>query len=377
MRAMLYTTALAAAACAFPAASHSALCSVAAMLAEATPFLLAGACIERVAGRRAAWWPYAGCGCGPASARSLPAAALACLSFGPILALARLAAAVAIGHIVRRRACCETPGRTWSPLPALEPMLPGAIAGAIVSEALARVDVAHVSLPLQVAAGALLGCASPPCAVGSVAFAAALQARAPVAAAAFLCVAGIADIQTLWSTRIVRRCEPDFLSCVLTSLALGALAIERGGGLLHPAFAAALATSALAFIPLALVARTSCSPRARIVPALMLAGTLAAAPMPLYRATETTLAQLFAGERLSFTGQIASDGTRQGIVRYAITCCRADAAPVAVCLARKLELAPGSWVRVEGVVVPMRGELCLLPERVADVAAPADPFVYR
>ena len=62
----------------------------------------------------------------------------------------------------------------------------------------------------------------------------------------------------------------------------------------------------------------------------MLAGVMVAAPPPAYTMTETTLTDLFPGERLDFTGRLARNGDSAALVRYAITCCRADATPVAV-----------------------------------------------
>jgi uncharacterized membrane protein YcgQ (UPF0703/DUF1980 family) len=109
----------------------------------------------------------------------------------------------------------------------------------------------------------------------------------------------------------------------------------------------------------------------------MLVGALASAPPPQYRATETTVADIFAGERLSFTGTLQRDGNAALVVRYAITCCRADAAPVAVRLARALPYAAGTWLRVEGPIASVGGDLRLVPLRVERVAPPADPFVYR
>src|SRR5213082_3582324 len=66
------------------------------MLLESAPFVLAGAIVLRApwrwSGRAAA---YLGCGCGTGpSARSLPAAAAAWITFGPLVAAARLAGAI-------------------------------------------------------------------------------------------------------------------------------------------------------------------------------------------------------------------------------------------------------------------------------------------
>lgn len=106
-------------------------------------------------------------------------------------------------------------------------------------------------------------------------------------------------------------------------------------------------------------------------------GALAGAPAPVYHATETTLADLFAGERLTFTGTLTRDGSASALVRYAITCCRADAAPVVVRLARVLPDPPDTWLVVDGVIVERGRRLQLDPLHVERIAPPADPFVYR
>jgi len=75
----------------------------------------------------------------------------------------------------------------------------------------------------------------------------------------------------------------------------------------------------------------------------MLAGALLGAPAPAYRETETTMTGLFAGEHLTFTGALVREGAHDAVVRYAVTCCRADAAPVVVRLTRRVAYANGSW----------------------------------
>jgi hypothetical protein len=350
------------------------LSSVAATLVEATPFLLAGSFACRVLPRGGAWVPYLGCGCGAASARSLPAAALTLLAFGPAVAAARVAAAVAIDRrLLHARAHAHAP----NVLAELEALLPGAIAAAAVAELAARVDLARVAFPLQLAAGVALGFFSPPCAVGAAAFSAALHAHAPAAAAAFLCVAGIADLRTLLPRHARERAERDVFAYAATALACATVAIEGGAGLVRPALGSTLAACAIAFCAYAVRYRESYGARTRIAPVVMLAGALGCAPPASYYATETTLAQLFAGERLTFTGVLTSRHRSQAVVRYAMTCCRADAAPVAVRLASPLALPAGSWVRVEGAVIAIDGEFALRPERAAAIAPPADPFIYR
>lgn len=109
----------------------------------------------------------------------------------------------------------------------------------------------------------------------------------------------------------------------------------------------------------------------------MLLGSLVGAPPPEYHATETTLTNLFAGEHVTFTGALSRDANASAIVRYAITCCRADAAPVVLRLDRSVPYPAGTWLRVDGTIESAGDNLCLVPQRVARIAAPADPFIYR
>lgn len=374
VRTLLYGMAALGAACVWPGPSRSALSSIAATLVEATPFLIAGALACRVLPRSTAWVPYFGCGCGAAAARSLPAAALTALAFGPLVAIARLAAAAAIGRLrLHDKAHAHPP----NVLHELHALLPGAIAAAVLGEVAGRVEVAHLAMPLQVGAGVVMGFFAPPCAVGSAAFAAALHARAPAAAASFLCVAGIADVRTVFAAQAHERNECDAFAYAAAALACAVVAFGSGDRLVRPAFAFPLTGCAIAFGAYAVRHRPSQAVRSRVAPVLMLAGSLGSPPAPAYYATETTLAQLFPGERLTFTGVLAVRDGQQSVVRYAMTCCRADAAPVSVRLALNVALAPDSWVRVDGTIVAINGDLRLLSQRATAIPPPSDPFIYR
>jgi hypothetical protein len=353
------------------------LATAASALFEATPFVLAG-----MAAARVLRWPHAaaylGCGCAPGpSARSLPAAAATWLVFGPVVALARLGAAILAARLLP----------VERPLPACAPEAPdlldelaGLLAPALCAGAAtqlpAALDPARFGPLGSAAAGALLGFAAAPCALGAVAMAGALHARAPLGAAAFLCVAGIADLRAL-RRRPHAAAGRDAFAYVLLATALALVAVRRGDALVHPAITPALGASALAAAILAAVNRRRESPARRWAPLLMLAGALVTAPPPRYFATETTLSDLFAGERLTFTGMLTRDGTRDALIRYAITCCRADAVPVVVRLDRALPYAAGSWLRAQGQIESVRGDLRLVPGAIARIAPPGDPFIYR
>jgi hypothetical protein len=373
---MVYATALLLAAAMNGIALGEVFAAAAAVLVESTPFLILGISLGRLFKSRADWISYAGCGCGAGpSARSLPGAAVAWLAFGPLVAVARLTAAIAVGKLLHRLSARRHSSEEPQPslLGALENLLPSALVAGVVSQLLARLDVAH-STAAAVVAGLVLGAAAP-CGVGAIAVASALHARAPLAAIAYLCVAGIVDIRALGVRCGHRRRAHDALSYTALAASLAIVGLRHGDALVHPKLALALGLCAPVVAALSSLHRRE---RARFfAPAIVLLGALAGASPPTYRATETTLADLFPGERLSFTGRLADDAHHAALVRYAITCCRADAAPVSIRLATPIPIAADAWIRADGVVVECGDELCLLPHSVARIAPPSDPFLYR
>jgi hypothetical protein len=234
----------------------------------------------------------------------------------------------------------------------------------------------RLSPAANAAIGAVLGFTAAPCGLGAVAVASALRVRTPIAAAAFLCVAGIVDLHALRPTRHWAIGHDAFGYALLVA-ALGIVAWRHGDALVHPAFAAALGCCAVVAALCATKYRQRRCATARIAPALMLVGALVGAPAPQYRASETTLADLFAGEHLTFTGELARNGAAATIVRYAITCCRADAAPVAVRLDRAPAAPSGAWLRVTGTIEDFSGSFHLRVASIERIAPPGDPFIYR
>lgn len=378
VRPVLWWAAAAALLALSPEAARSTLSTAAAALLEATPFLFAGAALQRVVGSRALA-PFLGCGCEPGpSARSLPAAIAACLVFGPAVAAARLAAGIFVGRRAGRTAGTSDGcrHRAAGPLAGLTGLIPSAATAGVFAHAFAAVDPARLPAFLQLLSGATLGFFGAPCALGAVAIAATLRARAPLSCWAFLSVAGIVDLRSLGYRRPETR-DHDGFGYALLAIALVAAGARHGAGLVHPALSLPLEGAGLAAATVAWRYRRSRDVRSRAAPALVLAGLFVAAPPPPYRATETTMNDLFAGERLSFTGQLARDGNHAALVRYAITCCRADAAPVVVRLQRAPRDPAGTWFRANGTVERSAGGLGLRAEHLARVTPPADPFVYR
>ncbi len=377
MRIALYAGALLAlATLSTPDALRCALATSASALFEAAPFLLAGIIAGRLL-RHSNAMAYLGCGCtaGP-SARSLPAAAATWLLFGPVVAAARLGAAFAVARLLHRgdrRPGCPQPPDLLAEFAAL---LPPAILTGAATQFAAAVDPAKLPPILGAAAGAMLGFMTAPCGLGAVAVAGALRVQAPIAAAAFLCVAGIIDLRALRRPTHSEKGH-DALAYALLAVAFAIVASRRGDALVHPAIAPLMAACAGAALICAIAYRREQSPTRRCAPVLMLAGAMIGAPPPQYHATETTLADLFAGEHLTFTGTLARSGAESALVRYAITCCRADAAPVVVRLDRTPRFAAGSWLRVDGRIESIGGNLRLVAGSAQRIAPPADPFIYR
>lgn len=348
--------------------------TAAATLFESAPFILAAAVLLRLPLRRGALLvPYLGCGCGAGpSARSLPAAAAACVVFGPLVAGARLAAALAMDRVRRGAACGAHDASFLAQLALLLPLAAFAAAVSLLAPALFGSRVPPV--PAFFGA-ALLAFFMAPCGIGTVALAAATRAAMPAAAAGFLCVAGILDLRT-WMRGVHEKHGHDAFSYLLAAAAFAMAAAHGGTGLLNPRFTPALWLCAAACLAWAYRYRGERSMRLRIAPAVMLAGTVLAAPPPAYHATETTVADAFAGERLDFTGIATQSGAATTLVRYAITCCRADAAPIVVRLERRMPGLRG-WIHARGVLVAAGSEFRLRPSALRQIAPPADPFVYR
>lgn len=352
------------------------LVTSAATLFESAPFILAAALLTQTPLRwNARMNAYLGCGCGAGpSARSLPAAAATWLVFGPLVAGARLAGAMLVNHLQRESHACNH--AHTSLLHELQLIGPVALTGASAALFLPAIAGFHASPAVSFAAGGLAAFVMAPCALGAIGFAATLRTITPAAAVGFLCIAGIVDLRA-WLRRGTANGTHDVLAYALFALACAIVAVHRGGGLVHPKLALALWPCAAAGVYAAYRFRTQRCPRLRIIPALMLAGATLAAPLPAYHATETTLADAFAGERVDFTGVLTRTSGTATLVRYAITCCRADAAPIVVRLLTAPRQSLHGWMHARGVLVARGNDLRLRADALTPVDTPADPFVYR
>lgn len=360
--------------CAAPEMVRGIAASTASVVFESLPFLVAAELLGGFVCNRARWLlAYAGCGCaGGPGARSVPAAVATAFLFGPWVSLARFAAAEGIARL-QTQACHEHRASLASELMRLAP---SALIAACVLYFAPLVRIETLPFVLQMCAGLALGFLAAPCALGAVPIAGALRAHAPAAAAAFLCVAGIVDVRA-WRARATAASGHDAPAYALLAGAAFAVCARHGAALVHPRLAYALGAASIALAFLAYVNRRAASPLVRWIPAALIFVLIAGGPQPAYNATETTLADAFAGERIDFTGEFVRTRGTNAIVRYAITCCRADAQPIALALAGSPQVANRTWVRANGTLREIGGALMLVPDRISAVTPPMDPFVYR
>ena len=359
--------------------------TAAATLLEAVPFVLAAWLLAKLLPRASRWVSLLGCGCGGGpSAQSLPAAAATWLAFGPWIAIGRFVAAIALSRLsfdklrMTHTTChAELVEAGDAPIATLHSLLPFAIVAGVVSHVLPMLyGFSTIDPVVGALAGALLGFTLAPCGLGVVGVAGALRGISPAASLGFLCVAGIADVRALLDHHAA-HVDHDPTAYVIAAVACLLVSWHGGATLVHPRFVIPLLVSVAVLIVLAWKHRRNRSARAIIAPALLLAVGIAGAPPPTYHATPTTLADAFPGEDLTFPGVVARTGTDTSLVRYAITCCRADAAPIAVLLADPVSARDGTWLQAGGALVFIDGSLRLRVARSHAVAPPSDPFLYR
>lgn len=373
MRVAVYVAALVAFAVLNPVLVENVLASMAGIILECLPYLCASRILATATGGRArTLLAYAGCGCGSGpSARSIPAAVAVAWLFGPWVALARLAAA----SLAAFRTGSDQHIHDISLASELATLAPSALCAALIATLAPELHVSTQPLVVQIACGCVLGVLASPCALGGVALAASLHASAPAAALAVLATAGIVDIHHRLPRLHVRG--DDSLAYVAIACACALVAFEGGRGLVNPKLAPALAGCIPLFAIAAWNARGS---RSLVLRAMALALTVVpiiGAPAPEYHATETTLTDVFAGESIDFTGQYLRDGRTFAVERYAITCCRADAAPVVLALQRPLPARDGAWLLVSGTFVQTGDALTLHVRSFRSLPPPRDPFIYR
>jgi hypothetical protein len=197
---------------------------------------------------------------------------------------------------------------------------------------------------------------------------------APLAAAGALCTAGV--VPNPWRLP-TRGALHDPWAYGALALACALVAARHGGTLVHPRMTIPLALCAIACALFGWHFRRYRARFARWLAFAALAAIIIGAPAPPCHVTETTLADGFPGERVDFTGVAVSERHASALVRYAITCCRADASPVALALDRNLAGVNGRWMRAQGNLERDGTQLRLHVESLTTIAPPGDPFIYR
>jgi len=371
-----------------PALRATLVAATAGTLFEATPFVLAAVLVPR--GRFASLFAVLGCGCGRIGpgALSLPALGLCWLAFGPTVALGRAAAALGLRRLARGR---RRDSASADPLAGLERIAPAAVAAGLLAEALRWLASTAIPPPAlligSVAAGLLLGLLAP-CSTGAIAIAAAVRDVSPATSAAILCTAGIVTFPGLPAgrpaangmahPRLARDARAPF---VLLSFTCAWLALHGPSGFVNPRFIVPLGVAASAAAWSVFGAPASRARAAGLVPALLLGALLVGSPVPTRAPLTTTLDDPYPGEAVRFTGalQAPSSQTHAGatLVRYLITCCRADAQARAVRLDRPLAGSVGGWYDASGTLALEGRGYVLRVASLRRIAPPADPFAYR
>lgn len=249
-----------------------------------------------------------------------------------------------------------------------------ALRSALLGDALTAAPMPIVFL-LGVATGMLASCT-----LGSIAFAASVHSAAPALAGGVLCSAGVFALHARWAPNAAHH---ELHHSVAARPLYGAMALAcaivaaRGGAtLVHPKLVLWIALGA-ALASLNAFRTDARTRRSTTLPVLlMLAAALSPNAAVQHNAPAAAFDTLVLGERVRLSAQIAG-GARTTLVRYAITCCRADAAPVAVRLDRVLGPPPGSWVTVDGTVGADSGGLVVHVTGARAIPPPADPFLYR
>ena len=383
-----------------PALRSAAIAAATGTLLEALPFVLASALLPR--GRLLRAFDFLGCGCGTTSpgACSLPAIGLCWLAFGPFVALARAFAGVVlatgpIGRFIGSPSSaqgCAIQAPRPDPLASLARLAPQALAGALLAEGLRSAHTFAWPEPLATMAaiggGLLLGILMP-CATGAVAIAASLRSIAPAATVALLVTAGIVRFPpggpgptTLDSPDSRGGRGAERLGFALLAGASAMIACRGPSGFVNPRFVIPLGLVALAGAALARYPQARSTARfPAAVPVLLLLATIAGSPLPERAIAATMLDDPYVGERVHFVGALATSGgtaPEATLVRYTITCCRADAQARAVRLNRPLAGAPGTWYDARGVLeTGPDGAFELHVATIDRITPPADPFAYR
>ena len=161
----------------------------------------------------------------------------------------------------------------------------------------------------------------------------------------------------------------------MLALALALLAARGAAGFVNPRLLPfAACGSVLALLGMK---RPTRSTAAAAVPVLLLIALVGGSPQGHDVATQTRLEEAYAGEQLTFVGRSHRSGGATVLERSLITCCRADAVPIALRVSDVLQIRDGTWIRASGVLARSPNGLVLRAARWRAIASPADPFLYR
>jgi hypothetical protein len=373
MNAFLIVCAIAALATVPTGHVQAVVAATASTLFEIIPFILAGALAKRLAPRYGKTLSaLIGCGCAHGSgARSLVVAALTMLTFGPLIAFARFSAAFISARTFSQRPCDSQA----SVLSEMTAVLPCAIGAGVLSAIFENTTHPHLGALTGGILGLMLGFFAP-CTLGAVALAATMRHVSMPATIAILAVSGICDLRTLLPAHSTRQ-KHDAFAYAVGAAACVSLAYAHGATLLNPRFTIVLWLSSAALAVLAWRHRARRNARLRWAPMLMTAGVLMSHSSPPYNITETTLNDAVAGDTLTFRGVLARHDHEDALVRYAITCCRADEQPIVVRLERAVGERNGQWLEARGTLIEEPAGLALRIRTYRKLDAPPDPFIYR
>ena len=373
MNAFFIVCAIAALATVPTAQVQAIVAAAASTLFESIPFILAAAFARRLApkcGETLA--ALLSCGCTRAAgARSVAVLGLTALTFGPLIAVARFIAALIVAHQLRNEDCASH----RSPLAEVAALLPYAVVGSIATATIGQ----SLRMHLNAFAGAVLGAAigfTAPCTLGAVALATTLRHVSMPVSIGILTIAGICNLRTL-KRGAADEDRHDAFAYLIGAAACAALAESYGATLLNPRFTIALWVSAGALLTLTCIYRHQRHAALRWAPVLMAIGAFLSHASPLYTLTETTLSDAAPGDAINFRGVLARDAHQDALVRYAITCCRADAQPVAVRLEHPLGARAGEWIAAHGMLITASSGLVLRVQTFRKMDSPNDPFIYR
>ena len=376
--------------CSGTAVAQAALASAAGLVLEAAPFVVAATLGKQILQRierkspsvplsrwTTVFFGLAGCGClGAVGALSLSSLALTSYAFGPAVAAIRLTGALVLALLpLGQRG--DDDAHESAPLDALAALVPYALCGSVAAQALLALQSAsHLSRITAFVAGAVVGLLSP-CALGALAVAASLRAAAPSAALGILATAGFIAMRALPLIRVGGSAlrGSTLWAAALFLVAVVLVAVRGGAGLVHPRLITPSIVAASYLFVHALVRQ--CRSVSFFAPCAIAVALIVGSPVPRYDGDATALDAAFAGQTVHFTGVVRRRQSLCLLIRFTITCCRADATPLSLRLDHDVGFPDGAWVSADGVFAESPSGLVLRTTRIRAVAAPADPFLYR